>query len=165
MNPKRERMALVLLIALPLLAACDRGGQEAERVESSETSPGAPPAATPMPAPAPVPSDRVGEDTLGEKIDRAGDEMQAQGERLGAALDDAAVTARVKAALLADPSLSALKIEVDSEHGVVVLRGSVESAEAGAHAEQLARSTEGVVSVDNQLVVTPGGGAEMPAGE
>ncbi len=163
MNPKPERMALVLLIALPLLAACDRSGQEAERVDRGETSPGAPPATTPMPTPAP--SDRVGEDTLGEKVDRAGDEMQAQGERLGEALDDAAVTARVKAALIADPGLSALKIDVDSEHGVVTLRGSVESAEAGTHAEALARGTEGVVSVDNQLVVTPGGGADVPAGE
>lgn len=162
MNSKRERMAFVLLIALPLFVACDRRGQETERVDGGETSPGAP-STTPMPTPAP--SNRVGEDTLGKKIDRAGDKIQAQGESFGEALDDAAITARVKAALIADPDLSALKIEVDSEHGVVTLRGSVESAEAGTHAEALARGTEGVVSVDNQLVVTPGGGADMPAGE
>ncbi len=157
MKRREARMMILALATLPLLAACDR----AERSPADRAEVGAPPTTA---VPTPAPGDRVGEDTIGEKVDRAGEAMEAQGERIGnameaqgekigAAIDDAAVTARVKAALVADPNLSALKIDVDSKQGVVTLRGSVESEAASARAGTLAEDTEGVVSVDNQLVV------------
>lgn len=150
MNTKPLRTIVMVLAALPLVAACDRAERSpADRTDAGETTNGAPSTAVPTPAP----GERVGEDTVGEKVDRVGAAMEAQGEKIGAAIDDAAVTARVKAALVADPTLSALKIDVDSKDGVVTLRGSVESAAASERAGTLARDTEGVVSVDNQLVV------------
>src|SRR5262245_763191 len=46
---------------------------------------------------------------------------------LGERLDDASITANVKGALLDDPSVKGLKIDVDTRDGVVFLTGSVRS--------------------------------------
>jgi hyperosmotically inducible protein len=72
----------------------------------------------------------------------------------GQVVDDAAVTAKVKTALLADPDISALKINVDTEQGKVKLKGEVKSMALRKKAEDLARGVAGVRSVDNQLVIT-----------
>jgi len=66
---------------------------------------------------------------------------------------DAAITTAVNAKLAQDAKLSVMHIDVDTVDGRVVLRGSAPDASASEHAKQLAASVEGVVSVDNQLVV------------
>lgn len=66
---------------------------------------------------------------------------------------DAAITTAVNAQLVADPSLSALKINVDTLNGRVVLRGKAPSATSRDHASTLASRVDGVMGVDNQLVV------------
>src|SRR5688572_2147611 len=48
-------------------------------------------------------------------------------EQVGAVLDDASVTAKVKSALIAEPGLSGLAIDVDTAQNVVTLNGSVSS--------------------------------------
>jgi len=45
------------------------------------------------------------------------------------------------------------KINMDVKNNVVTLRGMVETAEQKTEAEQIAKSTEGVKSVNNQLKV------------
>lgn len=72
----------------------------------------------------------------------------------GQAIDDATIGTRLKAALAADPELSALKINVDTTQGAVRLRGEVKSVQLRRKAEDLARRIDGVKSVDNQLMVT-----------
>jgi hyperosmotically inducible protein len=72
----------------------------------------------------------------------------------GEAVDDVGIGAKIKAALAADPDLSALKINVDSTQGAVKLRGEVKSMALRRKAEDLARKVNGVKSVDNQLVIT-----------
>lgn len=74
---------------------------------------------------------------------------------LGTAVDDTAVTARVKSALLADPEVSGLAITVETTNGVVQLSGNVASQAQIAKAEQVARAAEGAGSVQNQLKVAP----------
>lgn len=84
------------------------------------------------------------------------DAAQATERGLGAAADtvkDAAITTAVNGKLVADPDLSALKINVDTMGGKVVLRGSAPSEASREHAATLASSVDGVVAVDNQLVV------------
>ena len=71
---------------------------------------------------------------------------------------DAVITSSVKAELVKDPSLSALKINVDTDAGRVVLQGSAPSRTARDQAVKLAMAVKGVVSVDNQLTVEPGKG-------
>ena len=66
---------------------------------------------------------------------------------------DAAITTAVNAQLVADPSLSALKIDVDTLNGRVVLRGKAPNATSRDHASTLASRVDGVMGIDNQLVV------------
>lgn len=72
----------------------------------------------------------------------------------GQAVDDATIGTKLKAALAADPELSALKINVDTTQGNVRLRGEVKTITLRRKAEDIARKIEGVRSVDNQLVIT-----------
>ena len=68
-------------------------------------------------------------------------------------VDDASVTASINAELAKDPTLSAIKIDVDTEAGRVALKGSAPDAESRERATRLAQAVKGVVSVDNQLRV------------
>lgn len=70
---------------------------------------------------------------------------------------DAAITASVNAELTKDASLSALRIDVDTVDGRVVLRGTAPDAAARERATTLAAAVDGVKSVDNQLAVGPKG--------
>ena len=72
----------------------------------------------------------------------------------GQAVDHVTIGTRLKAALAADPELSALKINVDSTQGAVRLKGEVKTVALRRKAETLARGIKGVKSVDNQLVIT-----------
>ena len=72
----------------------------------------------------------------------------------GQAVDDATIGTKLKAALAADPELSALKINVDTTQGNVRLRGEVKNMQLWRKAGDLARSIQGVKSVENQLVIT-----------
>jgi hyperosmotically inducible protein len=73
---------------------------------------------------------------------------------VGQAVDDVTIGTKMKAALAADPELSALKINVDTTQGNVRLRGEVKSLALRRKAEETARKIEGVKSVDNQLIIT-----------
>ncbi len=77
------------------------------------------------------------------------------GERAASVLSDASITASVKTALAADPKLSAVKIDVDTQGGVVSLEGPAPDLQSRERAEILASAPEGVLRVDNRLVVTP----------
>ena len=66
---------------------------------------------------------------------------------------DAAITTSINAELARDASLSALKINVDTSEGHVVLHGTAPDVTARERATGLARHVEGVLSVDNQLQV------------
>jgi hyperosmotically inducible periplasmic protein len=72
----------------------------------------------------------------------------------GQAVDDATIGTKMKAALAADPELSALKINVDTTQGNVRLKGEVKTIALRRKAEEMARKIQGVKSVDNQLIVT-----------
>jgi hyperosmotically inducible protein len=73
--------------------------------------------------------------------------------RAGAALSDAAITSAVKAKLLADATVRGLHIDVDTRAGVVVLNGTVSSRAEADRAVMLARTTEGVDHVVDNLKV------------
>jgi len=69
------------------------------------------------------------------------------------ATDDAAITAKVKTAILAEPGLKSLQINVDTKDGTVTLSGTVDNADLRERAKQLASSTSGVKGVVDQLTV------------
>ena len=66
---------------------------------------------------------------------------------------DAAITAEIKGKLAADPTLSALAIDVDSSGGRVTLSGTAPSHEAIGRATLLALETDGVREVVSTLQV------------
>lgn len=80
---------------------------------------------------------------------RAGDAAN----RAGAVISDAAVTSAVKAKFLADTTVSGFSIDVDTKSGVVVLNGTVKSRAEAERAVMLARQTEGVDHVVDNLTV------------
>lgn len=74
-------------------------------------------------------------------------------DKLKVETNDASITTLVNAQLARDPELSALKIDVDTQAGKVVLKGSAPSDAARDRAMALAKAISGVVDVDNQLRV------------
>jgi osmotically-inducible protein OsmY len=71
-------------------------------------------------------------------------------------LSDAAVTAKVKAALLADKDVGGMAIDVDTQGGVVTLTGKTSSPTEASRAVEIARAVEGVKSVENRLSAQAG---------
>jgi len=76
--------------------------------------------------------------------------------RAGVAIEDSFITTSVKSAVLAEPGLSSLKIEVDTKDGVVTLSGTVASSALKTRAAQIAQNTSGVRSVIDNLEVKTG---------
>jgi hyperosmotically inducible protein len=86
--------------------------------------------------------------------DSRADRADADTDRpLSVWVDDATTTAAVKTKLLANANTDGLEIDVDTRGDVVTLSGEVESTEEKQLAEQLARNTDDVKDVRNQLVV------------
>jgi osmotically-inducible protein OsmY len=71
----------------------------------------------------------------------------------GQQIDDATITAAIKAKFATDGDINPFNIDVDTNEGVVTLQGRVEKAEARTKAEQLARDTDGVSRVVNLIKV------------
>lgn len=68
--------------------------------------------------------------------------------------DDAGIQARIERTLAADPSLSKLDVSTLVEGGKVTIVGSVRSADLKQRVEKALTGIKGVISVDNQLVIT-----------
>jgi len=66
-------------------------------------------------------------------------------------VDNAALTTKVKTALLADELVKGTQINVDSNNGVVTLNGAVDSPAHKEKAEQVAKGVSGVTRVQNNL--------------
>jgi hyperosmotically inducible periplasmic protein len=74
-------------------------------------------------------------------------------ETVGGTLDDAWIHAKIVAQLVEDKDTPERKINVDVEHSVVTLRGTVETVAQKQEAERIAKQTEGVKSVKNRLTL------------
>lgn len=74
-------------------------------------------------------------------------------ESTGEYMDDSAITAKVKWAILQDPNLKTLEISVVTTDGVVSLTGAVDSQQSIDRAAAVAREIPAVKSVENHLTV------------
>ena len=88
-----------------------------------------------------------------EKTDNAQKKASDAAQSAGDATKDAALTAAVKTKFLADTKISGLKIDVDTQNGVVTLSGTVPTAAERTRAVNTAKETDGVKSVVNNLKV------------
>jgi len=85
----------------------------------------------------------------GEIADKSKDVVSATGEKI----TDGWITTKVSGKFVDETLLKDSKINVDSKDHVVTLKGTVGSNKAKARAVEIARGTEGVVRVNDQLVV------------
>jgi hypothetical protein len=65
--------------------------------------------------------------------------------------NDPALTSKVETELFRDPSIPKGRININTEQGVVVLRGEVDNADQSREIERRARRIPGVVEVENLL--------------
>ena len=96
---------------------------------------------------------RVARDVAG--VNEVRNDLQIGSERstAGSVIDDSTVTAAVKSALIDDPDTKAYQINVETDHGVVLLTGFVDSSADRDRAGELARSVDGVSQVRNDLEI------------
>ena len=88
-----------------------------------------------------------------EEAREAKEEAKEKAGEAGQAASDATITSKVKTKFLADTGVSGLKIDVDTSNGVVTLTGTVPTAAEKQRAMEIARGTDGVKSVVDQLKV------------
>jgi osmotically-inducible protein OsmY len=84
--------------------------------------------------------------TAASKADKATEKTQV-------AAADTAITTKVKANLLKEPDLKSMGIHVETEKGVVMLSGFVDSKAEADKAERVAKATEGVATVKSAIKV------------
>jgi hyperosmotically inducible protein len=75
------------------------------------------------------------------------------GSGIATAIDDSTITTKVKAAIVAEPALSAADIKVNTTDGVVTLSGAIDAPDKADRAKQLAQTVDGVKAVNNELVI------------
>jgi osmotically-inducible protein OsmY len=152
---KRKLMLLTTIVALSLaLAACDNTGPAANANANANANMEAPRSqATPTATP------KYSQEQAREERARAKENK----ETIGDTLDDAWIHTKIVAKLIANSKTPERKINVDVVNNAVTLRGTVDSAEEKAEAERIARETEGVHKVTNQLKVAANKPANKPA--
>jgi len=79
------------------------------------------------------------------------------GKTVGETIDDTTITTRVKTAMLNDPAVGGLRIDVDTFKGAVTLSGRVKSQAEKQQAVTLARGIDGVTEVKDALQIIPEG--------
>ena len=76
--------------------------------------------------------DQGSSQTVGQRTNPAADKMASATDRAtttaAKSAEDDAISAKVKAAIVADPGLSTLQIDVDTKNSVVTLNGTVDNA-------------------------------------
>ncbi|HEY3885647.1 MAG TPA: BON domain-containing protein [Vicinamibacterales bacterium] len=84
---------------------------------------------------------------------RIGQDTAVAAQRAKDVLSDAGLTAKIKSKMALDDTVRARAIDVTTSNHIVTLRGSVGSEAEHARALQLARETNGVTRVVDQLTV------------
>jgi len=94
-------------------------------------------------------------DKAGDKMDHAGDKTENAAKKTGRAIDDGWIKSKIYAQYMADWNtvLNDSNINVDVNNNMVVLKGTVKSAEAKAKAVSIAKATDGVHGVTDNLSV------------
>ncbi|MDM0103560.1 BON domain-containing protein [Variovorax sp. J22R24] len=163
--PMHTRTVLTAaLCALALIACTDRAGNESANRQldsaADKTEQAAVAAARKAAELAEVARDKtrayVTSPEVKEDAAAVKNALKNMGTAVVSTTDDAAITLAVSSALAKDAELSATRIDVETRGGTVRLAGPAPNAAAKARAGDIARTVNGVTTVDNQLVVGPG---------
>jgi len=101
------------------------------------------------------PSEVARENWTEEHARNASTRAKESGDTVGNSLDDTWIHTKIVAQLVGDTETAARKINVDVKDNIVTLRGTVSSDQEKNEAARIARETQGVVRVVNQLKVSP----------
>jgi hyperosmotically inducible protein len=147
----------VWIAAVVAVAACSPRSDEGAQLESSVTQQATrSTAARQQPQQFTSASSSQGSAASAGVTPRASDPTAVMGAAPAggaAAVDDARITAQVKAGLAAARDLSGARIDVDTRDGVVTLSGPVRSAAVKARASEIARTVQDVRDVNDQLTL------------
>jgi hyperosmotically inducible periplasmic protein len=88
-----------------------------------------------------------------EQTQRAAAEVKTAAARAGDKLADGWLTTRIQAQYFADDQIKARYIDVKTSDGVVTVKGFVETPAAHDRALQIARSTNGVKQVNDEILI------------
>ena len=116
-------------------------------IEPQQAVPQGPITAQPSPKPSPT-------GTPLTQVHASGQTTETAGETKTAVTDDATIQAEIEKFIASDSTFSKLDVSTIVEGGKVTLIGSVKSPDLKQQVEKGVRSVKGVVSVDNQLVIT-----------
>lgn len=92
-------------------------------------------------------------DKARERAAQIGEKAAVTANQAAQALDDGALTAKIKAKMALDDYVKALDINVDTKEGIVTLSGRVKSTEVRDRALRLASETDGVRSVKDRIEI------------
>jgi osmotically-inducible protein OsmY len=166
MKTKPALLVAALVAAAALAAGCEQRGandtvgknQAPDKMQAQQGPQGAAPgqssdsnkmgAMTP-----PVGQADKSADTSNQTADKMAAQTGQAADKIAGKADDAAITAKVKAAILAEPGLKSLEISVDTRDATVTLSGNVATDTLRDRAKQIAMSTEGVRNVVDNLSV------------
>jgi hypothetical protein len=150
MNKRLELVGAATLFCASLaLAACNDAVSNSNANANANTgtiTTRTEPTATATPTP------RYTEEQAREEREKA----KTNKETIGQSLEDAWIHTKIVAKLIGNSQTPERKINVDVVDAAVTLRGEVDTAEAKAEAERVAKDTDGVKKVTNALkVVAP----------
>lgn len=165
--PSRTMIVLASAALLAALGGCHRAAGPADVAAAGANHPAVPTAARPGTMPPARAASAASPSVAAAPAAARRDDTRAMGApsmSLASAIasaapehnDDASITREVNAAIAGDRELRRLKIDVDTENGIVTLSGPTPTASAKAHADEVARTVKGVVSVNNQLTLQTG---------
>lgn len=97
-------------------------------------------------------------DKAEDKMDKAGDKSASAAKKTGRSIDDGWIKSKIYAQYMADWNtvLDDSNIDIDVTNNMVVLNGTVKTAAAKAKAVSIAKATDGVKGVKDNLKVVAG---------
>ena len=97
-------------------------------------------------------------DKTEDKLDKAGDKTASGAKKAGRAIDDGWIKSKIYAQYMADWNtvLDDSDIDIDVTNNMVVLNGTVKTAAAKTKAVSIAKATDGVKGVKDNLKVVAG---------
>jgi osmotically-inducible protein OsmY len=98
---------------------------------------------------------KTGAKKTGEAAKTVGEKTKDAAVATGSAITDATISTLIHTKMINQDALEGSDISVDVTNHVVTLKGTVASAAGKTRAEQIARTTEGVKSVHDTLIVGP----------
>ena len=163
---QRTLAALLAVAALAITAACGGDSNTNANRANTNTANRATPTATPTPTPANT-NRAVNANITREEYNREQaryeDEARRSGRTIGSGINDRWLCTKVRAQLLGADDLRESTINVDVENDVVTLSGTVANGNQKIRAADIAKKTEGVKSVKNNLTVRADGGGNSNA--